>query len=152
MDDTRSVRMSDEERAEFLETGGTGVVSFPTAADDAPYSFPVSYGYDPEGGEFYLRLAFGPDTEKGDVVDDGQRASLVVYDRDDDDRWRSVVVTGRLEEVTEAAIDSDVVQAMRRVHIPLVDVFERHPRELTFRFFRLSATEVTGRKEARSDD
>jgi nitroimidazol reductase NimA-like FMN-containing flavoprotein (pyridoxamine 5'-phosphate oxidase superfamily) len=151
MDDIRSVRMAGEERAEFLGTGGTGVVSFPTGADDAPYSFPVSYGYDPEDGEFYLRLAFGPDTEKGSVVDDGQHASLVVYDRDDD-RWRSVVVTGRLEEVTEAAIDSNVVQAMRRIHIPLVDVFERHPRELTFRFFRLSSAEVTGRKEAQSDD
>jgi hypothetical protein len=39
---------------------------------------------------------------------------------------------------------------MRRVHIPLVDVFERHPRELTFRFFKLAVDDVSGRKEAQS--
>jgi nitroimidazol reductase NimA-like FMN-containing flavoprotein (pyridoxamine 5'-phosphate oxidase superfamily) len=151
MDNTRSVRMADEERDEFLGTGGVGVVSFPTGTDEAPYSLPVSYGYDAADGTFYLRLAFGPDAEKGGVVADGQSVSLVVYDRPED-RWRSVVATGRLEEVTEAAVDSDVVQAMRRVHIPLVDAFERHPRELTFRFFRLSPAEITGRQEARGAD
>jgi hypothetical protein len=151
MTDLRPVEMDDEERNEFLGTGGTGVVSFPTDADDAPYSLPVSYGYDEADGDFYLRLAFGPETEKDDVVADHTPVSFVVYDQTDEG-WRSVVATGHLEEVTEAAIDSDVVQAMRRIHIPLVDVFGRHPRELTFRFFRLSTTDLSGRKEARSAD
>jgi hypothetical protein len=139
--------MSDEERADFLGAGGTGVVSFSTGADEAPYSLPVSYGYDAVDGAFYLRLAFGPDSEKTGVADGSRPVSFVVHDRDGGE-WRSVVVTGRLEEVTEAAIDSDVVQAMRRIHIPLVDVFDRHPRELTFRFFRLSPERVSGRKQA----
>lgn len=151
MDDTRTVGMDDEERAAFLGSGGTGVASFSTEPGDPPYSLPVSYGYDGVDEVFYLRLAFGPDVEKGGVVDDGSPVSLVVSEKIDD-RWRSVVVTGRLDEVTEAAIDSDVVQEMRRVHIPLVDVFERHPRELTFRFFRLLDVEVTGRKEAHGAD
>jgi hypothetical protein len=151
MTDPRSIEMDDEARNEFLGTGGTGVVSFPTDADDAPYSLPVSYGYDEADGDFYLRLAVGPETEKDDVVGDRAPVSFVVYDQTDEG-WRSVVATGRLEEVTEAAIDSDVVQAMRRIHIPLVDVFDRHPRELTFRFFRLSTTDLSGRKEARSAD
>jgi hypothetical protein len=143
--------MDEDERNEFLGAGGTGVVSVSRGADEAPYSLPVSYGYDETDGAFYLRLAFGPDSDKAEVVGGRQPVSLVVYDQRDDG-WRSVVVTGRLEEVTEAAIDSDVVQAIRRVHIPLVDVFDRHPRELTFRFFRLSADRISGRKEARSAD
>ena len=151
MDNTRSVQMTAEERSEFLGTGGTGVVSFPQGDEEPPYSFPVSYGYDEIDDEFYLRLAFGPDTEKGGLGVDGSRVSLVVYDQTDDG-WRSVVATGRLVEATEAAIDSDVVQAMQRIHIPLVDVFERHPRELNFRFFTLSVDGVSGRKEARSAD
>ena len=151
MDNTRSVQMTDEERSEFLGPGGTGVVSLPQGDDEPPYSLPVSYGYDTTDGDFYLRLAFGPGAEKGGLGVDGSPVSLVVHEQTDDG-WRSVVVTGRLMEATEAAIDSDVVQAMRRIHIPLVDVFERHPRELTFRFFRLSSAEVTGRKEAQSDD
>jgi hypothetical protein len=143
--------MTDEERADFLGDGGTGVVSFSTGADEPPYSLPVSYGYDTVDEAFYLRLAFGPDSDKQEVADDRQPVSFVVHDRNGG-RWRSVVVTGRLEEVTEAAIDSDVVQAMRRIHIPLVDVFDRHPRELTFRFFRLSPEQLSGRKQASSAD
>jgi hypothetical protein len=109
----------------------------------------VSYGYDPDSGGFYLRLAFDTESEKDDVVAADRPLSLVVHGQTDDG-WRSVVVTGHLEEVTEAAIESEVAQAMRRVHIPLVDVFDRHPRELTFRFFRLVVDELSGRKEAKS--
>jgi hypothetical protein len=141
--------MDDEELADFLGIGGTAVVSFSTTKDHPPYSLPVSYGYDVDSGGFYLRLAFGTGSEKSPVVEAGRPLSLVVHDQTEEG-WRSVVATGRLEEVTEAAIDSSVVQAMRRVHIPLVDVFERHPRELTFRFFKLAVDDVSGRKEAQS--
>ncbi len=149
MNDTRSVRMGDDERAAFLGTGGTGVVSFATGEGEPPYSLPVSYGYDADSDGLYLRLAFDTDSGKEAVATGSRPLSLVVH-RQEEEGWRSVVVTGRLEEVTEAAIDSEVVQAMRRVHIPLVDVFERHPRELTFRFFRIDTDEVSGRKEAKS--
>lgn len=150
MEDTRSVTMNDEERDEFLGNGGTGVASFPGEDDGAPYSLPVSYGYDTETGDFYFRLAFGPDTSKGDVVRDRTPVSFVTFEQSDDG-WRSVVATGKLHEVTEAAIDSDVVTAIRRIHIPLVDVFDRNPRELEFRFFQLDPEEVHGKKEARTE-
>lgn len=149
MDNTRSVQMSDDDRSEFLGTGGTGVVSFSRSETEPPYSLPVSYGYDAESDGFYLRLAFSTESDKETVVSEGRPLSLVVHDHTEAG-WQSVVVTGHLEEITEAAIDSDVVQAMRRVHIPLVDVFERHPRELTFRFFRLNVEDLSGRKEAKS--
>jgi hypothetical protein len=149
MNDTRSVRMDEDERDAFLGTGGTGVISFSRGAEEPPHSLPVSYGYDPDSGGFYLRLAFDTESEKDDVVAADRPLSLVVHGQTDDG-WRSVVVTGHLEEVTEAAIESEVAQAMRRVHIPLVDVFDRHPRELTFRFFRLVVDELSGRKEAKS--
>jgi len=141
------VRMDDEEIRALLSSHSIGVLGLPS--DGAPSLRPMSYGYDAEDDGFYLRLAFDTDSEKDGVVSENRPVSLVVYDQTDAG-WQSVVAAGRLEEVTEAAIDSDVVQAMRRIHIPLVDVFERHPRELTFRFFRLVTTEVSGRKEATS--
>lgn len=149
MEDIRSVTMNDEERDEFLGNGGTGVASFPQG-DEPPYTLPVSYGYDPETGDFYFRLAFGPDTSKGDVVTDRTPVSFVTYEQTDDG-WRSVVATGKLHEVTEAAVNSDVVTAIRRIHIPLVDVFDRNPRELEFRFFQLKPDEFHGKKEARTE-
>ena len=151
MDSTRSVRMDEETRKEFLGTGGTGVLSAGSGPDDPPYSLPVSYGYDTVEDDLYFRLAFSPESEKPTKLADRTPVSFVVH-RQTDDGWRSVVARGRLEEVTEAAIDSGVVQAMQRIHIPLVDVFERHPRELAFRFFRLARSEFSGRTEARTAD
>lgn len=152
MDDTRSVRMDEESRDEFLGGGGTGVISFaPDEADTAPYSVPVSYGYDAETGTFYFRLAVGPDVEKADFVERRTPVSFVAYGTVDG-QWRSVVVTGRLEAVGEAAIDSEVVEGMRRVEIPLVDVFERHPREVEFGFFRLDPDDISGKRETRTED
>lgn len=150
MDDTRSVDMNDDERDEFLGTGGTGVASFPRESGESPYTVPVSYGYDSEKADFYFRLAFSPDTSKEGVVGDRKPMSFVTYD-ETDAGWRSVVASGKLQEVTEAAIDSEVVTAMRRVHIPLVDVFDRNPREIDFRFFRLDPEELHGKKEARTE-
>lgn len=58
------------------------------------------------------------------------------------------MATGRLEGVTEADYDSSVLQGMWLVEIPLVDIFERDPREVTFRYFRLDPERLTGREEA----
>lgn len=150
MEDVRSVQMSDEERDEFLGRGGTGVISFDTRGDEPPYSLPVSYGYQPETEAFYFRLAFGPETGKEDVVEADRPISFVTYS-DTESGWQSVVTTGQLEEVTESALDSDMAEAMQQVEIPLVDVYDRHPIELQFRFFRLTPAEVTGKKEARTE-
>lgn len=150
MEDIRSVQMSTQERNEFLEHGGTGVVSFALGADEPPYSLPVSYGYDVSAGDFYFRLAYGPGTGKQDVVDEGGPISFVAYEHTDAG-WRSVVATGKLEEITEVDIGSTISEAMRRIEIPLVDVFERDPGELTFRFFRFDPDDLWGRKEAHSD-
>jgi hypothetical protein len=148
MEDLRSVRLSEDERNEFLGRGGTGMISFDTPGDEPPYSRPVSYGYDTETGDFYFRFAVGPDDAgKADIVDEGRAVSFVTYDQTDGG-WRSVIATGRLEEVTKSALDPTVADTMERVTIPFVDVYDSHPLTLEFRFFRLTPDEVTGKREA----
>lgn len=146
MDDHHPTAMDDDARDELLGTGGTGVVSVPRGADEPPYTVPVSYGYDAEGGQFYFRLAFGRDSDKHDVVEDGTPVSFVTY-RETPDGWGSVVATGRLEAVDEDHSDTDVLEGMRHIDIPLFDVFEEGTRTLEFRFFRLSPDSLTGRRE-----
>jgi hypothetical protein len=146
---TRTTEMADTERDEFLGSGGTGVISFARGPDDPPYSLPVSYGYDAEDGQFYLRLAFGADSGKS-FVGEGTPVSFVVH-RQQESGWASVVATGHLSEVTETVLDSSVATALRRIEIPLVDVFDRHPREYEFRFFRLVTDDVTGKKQVPTD-
>ncbi|WP_458205599.1 pyridoxamine 5'-phosphate oxidase family protein [Haladaptatus sp. NG-SE-30] len=149
MGNVSTVQMSDEERSEFLGRGGTGVVSFSAGTDESPYSLPVSYGYDATGEHFYFRLALGPDSAKADIID--RPVTFVTYDQTESG-WRSVVVTGKLADVAEQDIDSDVTQGMRRIEIPLVDVFDRSSREVSFQFFHLDPDEMTSRKETPSDD
>jgi hypothetical protein len=140
--------MSREERNEFLGCGGTGVVSFATSGDGPPHTRPVSYGYDQETEYFYFRLAVGPeDAGKKDLIDEDPAISFVTYEQTENG-WRSVIATGRLEEITRSALDPAVAEAMERVDIPFVDVYDSHPLTLEFRFFRLVPDEVTGKHEA----
>jgi len=139
------IEMDDGEVAEFLGRGGTGVLSFSTDRHEPPYSLPVSYGYDQGEGQFYFRLAFPDDSGKWDIFDNP--VSFVAHGRTDDG-WESAVATGSLEEVTDADPESSAVQRMWTVEIPLVDVFKRPTREVSFRYFRLVPDRLTGRKES----
>jgi nitroimidazol reductase NimA-like FMN-containing flavoprotein (pyridoxamine 5'-phosphate oxidase superfamily) len=149
MSTIRTVELAGDARDEFLGTGGTGVLSF-ADAENAPYSVPVSYGYDATDGTVYFRLGFVGDGRKAELVEDERPVSFVTYD-DTADRWHSVVATGTLDEITEPAVGSDAMAGLERVDIPLVDAFERDPEAVQFRFFRLDADSVTGRREAASE-
>lgn len=139
------VELDREARGEFLGTGGTGVLSFATAADEPPHSIPVSYGYDPTDETFYFRLSVGPDREKADLLDRG--VAFVVYERTDD-HWQSVVATGHLEHVEDDAAGTEALAGLDRSHIPMFDVFERPSSQVTFAFYRLVPTRLTGRRES----
>ena len=145
----RTVELAGDARDEFLGTGGTGVLSFASEAG-APYSVPVSYGYDATDGTVYFRLGFVGNGRKAELVEDERPVSFVTYG-ETGGRWHSVVATGELEEITEPEIGSAAAEGLERVDIPLVDVFERDTEEVQFRFFRLDADDVTGRREAQSE-
>jgi hypothetical protein len=147
MEHNRAVDLSEEAVVEFLGTGGTGVASFARGSEAAPHSIPVSYGFDAEAGDLFFRFAFGPDSEKRDVVGAGTPLSFVTYDRAEG-RWHSVVATGRLESVEDVDVAEGVLESLRRAEIPMVDVFETEPRTLDFEFFRLDPETLTGRTEA----
>ncbi|QIB75244.1 pyridoxamine 5'-phosphate oxidase family protein [Halogeometricum borinquense] len=140
----QSVSMSHEEIVEFLETGGTAVIAL--AKGDDSYAIPVSYGFDDEEEHFYLRLAFDSESEKREYVDAAGVDSLVIHEQTDEG-WKSVVARGHLAEVTEAALDSTIVEAMRTMDIPFVTIFEHPSTELEFEMYRLIPEELTGRKE-----
>lgn len=138
-----SVEMETDERDEFLGHGGTGVISFSTPGEDSPHSIPVSYGYDATETTFYFRLAAGAGSEKGEL--NGRAVSFVTYGREDG--WWSIVVSGRLEDVAEEAIATQTLDGLDRVHIPLIDMFGRPTRTVSFEFFRLVPEKISGRKE-----
>lgn len=138
--------MDDAEIREFLGDGGTGVISF--ARDDVPYSVPMSYGFDPDGPTFYVRLGYAPESEKRSFAEGSDSVTFVVY-RETPAGWKSVVATGRLDPVTEASLDATVAEALHSIDIPFVTIYDRPAREIEFVLNRLVVEELTGRKEDR---
>ncbi|WP_435344822.1 pyridoxamine 5'-phosphate oxidase family protein [Haloarchaeobius sp. HRN-SO-5] len=143
MSDIRWIQLSEDERNAFLENGGTGVVSFSTDSDDPPYSLPVSYGYFADRNHFHFRFALPPDSTKDHLLD--RPVSFVVHG-ETDEGWRSVVATGTLEELSDLPYESSALQERWAVDIPVVDIFEEPPDEVTWREFRLVPDSVSGRK------
>lgn len=144
----QSIELSETERDRFLGNGGTGVLGFTTGRDDPPYSIPVSYGYDATETTFYFRLVVDGDSGKREFLD--RPVSFVVYGQEDDE-WHSVVGTGRLESTTDPDAETDVLAGLERVHIPVVDIFGRPPKEIHFEFYRLVPDRLSGRKESKTE-
>ncbi|WP_436926901.1 pyridoxamine 5'-phosphate oxidase family protein [Halosimplex amylolyticum] len=151
MSDADQVEMGEAKVDEFLERGGTGVLALSTVGDEWPDAVPVSYGYDPTDRVFYFRISVDRGDDPEALVD--RPVTFVVYGSEsDDDRWRSVVAHGRLEDADEARIGTQTLAEMERIDIPLVDVFEEPLRMVAFEFFRLDPEEVTGRIESLIND
>lgn len=141
MEANQPVEMDPEDRDAFLGTGGTGVIALSAPEDESPRAVPVSYGYDPKDAVFYFRLAKGT---KGELLN--RPVTFVVYGNDD--RWRSVVARGRLEDVEAEGIATESLDGLDRVDIPLVDIFHAPLREVEFEFYRLDPDELSARVEA----
>jgi nitroimidazol reductase NimA-like FMN-containing flavoprotein (pyridoxamine 5'-phosphate oxidase superfamily) len=142
--DESAVVIDREEIDELLGAGGVGVLAL--AADDDPYAIPVSYGYDADIGDVYLRLGFDEDSEKRGYLDRSARGAFVVT-VEEDRGWASVVVRGPLTEVPESSVDGTIVEAIRSIDIPFFTIYEEPPRELEYQLYRLHPDEITGRRE-----
>ncbi len=143
----QQTELSRDEIDALLGRHETGVLSL--ACGDEPYATPISYGYDAAESTFYFRLAVDPGSEKGDLED--RAVSVVVYGQDEADDWHSVVASGRLEETTDEGIATDTLAGLKRVDIPLVDIFGKPPRDVAFEFYRLAPDELTGRTESTTE-
>lgn len=141
MSRSQRTEMDSLEIADFLETQQTGVLSL--AQDDDGYGIPVSFAFDEEELNVYLRLGYGPTSTKRAFVDAVERASFLVYARTDDG-WKSVLARGHLAELSEDSLDSATVQATRDLKIPYYRVFEDSAEELQFAIVRMAVTELTG--------
>jgi len=149
MENLRWPQLSEDELTAFLGNGGTGVISFSTSDEGPPYSLPVSYGFNADMKHFHFRFAFPPGSEKDALV--AQPVSFVTHE-ETDAGWRSVIATGSLEDLTNEPHESSAIQERWGVDIPLIDIFEEPPEDVTFRQFRLVPDQLTGRKQIHSAD
>lgn len=138
----RRTEMPDDETDAFLGRHETGVLSL--ARTDEPYAIPISYGYDPDDRQFYLRLVSTPDSEKRRYLGSSPDARLVVYDRDDR-TYRSVIAIGTLERIDPEALTVADVEQYGDAERPLFEAWADGKGDLDIQLYRLEPDTLSGR-------
>lgn len=140
----RETQMTAEDVDAFLGTQETGVLSL--ADDGDPYAVPISFGYNADSRTFYFRLVSTDGSEKRRFLTGTPEARFVVYDDDGTETYRSVVATGRLEEIDPSELSVDDVEQYGKAKRPLFEIWGEPRTDLDIRLFRFDATDVTGRR------
>lgn len=140
----RETEMTAEEVDTFLGSQETGVLSL--ADSDDPYAVPISYGFHADSRTFYFRLVSTAGSEKRRFLTGTPRARFVVYADEDAETYRSVVATGRLEEIDPAELSVEEVEQYGEAKRPLFEIWGEPRADLDIRLFQFDATEVTGRR------
>lgn len=147
-DDVVPVTMDDDEIASFLTAEGHGVLAF---GGESPYAIPMSYSYDPDARAVYVHMSAFEGSEKAARLDGPTPVSLVVSRYEGPDRWRSVVVDGTLSELSEADVERrDVLESFKGGSLASVDVFNRPLSDISFEWYVLDPSSISGRQGARS--
>jgi hypothetical protein len=105
---------------DFLASQGTGVLALPT--DAAPYVVPMSFGYD-GGRRLYFTFVAGAESRKADLAAGGGPARFLVYSVDTPFNWRSVVLTGTIDELPRSEWDEHATAMEDNAWYP--DLLER---------------------------
>ena len=138
----REAEMSASAIDAFLARHETGVLSL--ARDDAPYAIPISYGYDEDTRETFLRLVSTVDSEKREFLGSDPDARLVVYE-EEDDVYTSVVAVGTLERVDPAELTPERIAQYGETRRPLFEIWTDDKPDLDIQLYRLSPDRLTGR-------
>jgi len=112
-------RMDDGDIERTLSTQNVGVLGLQT--DGAPSLRPLSYWFDGEDALYFVYVLAG-ESEKQTLTDRADAAQFLVYTVEAPFNWRSVLLTGTVEEVDaaeRAALEEEIDLAWRP------DLFER---------------------------
>ena len=132
------MEMGATEIEEFLNEQATGVLSL--SQDDRAYGVPMSFAYDGEHDRVIMDMAFGPESKKAGFIESTEEICLTVYDWEGPNEWRSVIVTGTLEAVSEDELDDEIVSWFYTVAKD-IDISSAN---IEMHWYELSIEEVSG--------
>ena len=136
------VEMTDAEVDAFLSRHETGVLSL--AREETPYAIPISYGFDEESRDAFLRLVSTPDSEKREFLASTPQARIVVYE-DEDDEYASVVGVGSLERVDLDELTPETIAQYGETQRPLFEIWADDKPDLDISLYRFTPETLTGR-------
>jgi nitroimidazol reductase NimA-like FMN-containing flavoprotein (pyridoxamine 5'-phosphate oxidase superfamily) len=94
--------MEEDEIRDFLTSQGFGVLSLPTG--DAPYTIPLSFGYDGDS-RLYFSFFVGGQSRKAELSREADAASFLVFSPDSVFFWESVLLTGNVGPLPDDEVD-----------------------------------------------
>jgi hypothetical protein len=136
------VEMTDAEVDAFLSRHETGVLSL--ARDETPYAIPISYGFDEESRDTFLRLVSTPESEKADFLASIPQARSVVYE-EDGDTYSSVVGVGTLQRVDLDELTPETIAQYGETRRPLFEIWADGKPDLDIDLYRFVPDRLTGR-------
>ncbi|WP_276302021.1 pyridoxamine 5'-phosphate oxidase family protein [Halorussus lipolyticus] len=128
--------MTDEEVDEYLRENEVGVLSLADGGD--AYAVPVGYHYD--GQRLLVRLGERDDSTKMAYLDSTDTATLVVYEKDDEQSSWSVLVRGTLRELPPES-DREVNEQFEPFRL-----FGERIEDVDAAVYEMEIAEVTGRR------
>lgn len=134
------VRMDDDEIEGFLSSQSTGVLAL--SAEDGPLMRPMSYWYDGDS-ELYFLYVLGGESRKQTWSRRSDVARFLVYSAETPFNWRSVLLTGQVNEVPGSERDEILGIAEMRWR---PDVFEQASEAEDTRLYEFAIDEQTGIK------
>lgn len=134
--------MSADETDALLGRHETGVLAL--ARDSDPYAIPISYGFDPDERQFYLRLVSTPESEKRTFLASSPATRLVVYE-EAETTYRSAVVTGTLERIEPDDLTPETIAQYGEAKRPLFEIWGESKKDLDIELYRLEPDEISGR-------
>lgn len=139
----QQTELSPSEIDAFLGRHETAVVAL--ARDGEPYAIPISYGYDADERQFFLRLVSTPESEKRRFLGSSPEVRLVVYEAENDG-YHSVVATGTLEEIPRSDLTVEHIEQYGDAKRPLFEIWGESRRELDIQLYTIDPEEVSGRR------
>jgi len=136
------VEMTDAEVNAFLSRHETGVLSL--ARDATPYAIPISYGFDEQSRDAFLRLVSTPDSEKRAFLASNPQARIVVYEEDGNE-YQSVVGIGTLHRVDLEELTPETIAQYGNTRRPLFEIWADGKPDLDIELYRFVPEQLTGR-------
>lgn len=137
----RGIEMNESEIERTLQELGHGVLSLSRGGD--AYGIPISFGYD-DGRMFMHLIRFGDDSKKLDFSESTTQASMTAYRVDSRFAWKSVVVTGELEDVHED--ETEYMEEVMEENAWFPNIFPPTAPIAEIKRVELDIDEMTGRK------
>lgn len=131
-------RMDDDDIDGTLGSQNVGVLGLPT--DGAPSLRPLSYWFDGEDA-LYVVYVLGDESRKRTLSDRADAARFLVYSVETTFNWRSVLLTGTIEAVSDAereALEAEMDIGWRP------ELFERAAESATTAIYRFDIDERAG--------